>query len=75
MWNAPAEVLQDQGRGAKEDVEACTDESSNRAAKGKLKNVWVEDGGCSLYRYGPTATTIFDTWVLIGEPLPTRGRG
>lgn len=70
---APAEVLQDQGRGGDDEV-AYADESSNRAAKRKLKNVWYEDGGRYLYRYGANGSTVFDVWKLIGEPLPKRGR-
>ena len=69
---APAEVLQDQGRGSGDD-DACTDECINRAAKRKLKNVWYEDGGRYLYRYGANGSTVFDVWKLIGEPLPRRG--
>ena len=34
----PAEVLQDQGRGAKDDNEACTDEPTSRKQKRKLGN-------------------------------------
>ena len=67
---APAEVLQDQGRGSGDHV--CTDECSNRAAKRKLKNVWYEDGGRYLYRYGANGSTVFDVWKLIGEPLRRR---
>ena len=36
--NAPAEVLPDQGRGAKEDNEACTDGPTSRKPKRKLGN-------------------------------------
>ena len=72
--NAPAEVLQDQGRGAQEDVEACTDEASNRAAKRKLKNFWFEGGGRFLFSYGPNGPTVFDLWKWFGEPLPRRRR-
>jgi hypothetical protein len=68
---APAEVLQDQGRGGRETHEQ--DESSNRAAQRKLKNVWYEDGGRYLYRYGANGSTVFDVWKLIGEPLTVRG--
>ena len=67
---APAEVLQDQGRGG--EVNVCTDDSSNRAAKRKLKNTWYEDGGRYLYRYGANGSTVFDVWKLIGEPLRRR---
>ena len=61
------------GRGSG-DANACTDESTNRAAKRKLQNVWYEDGGRYLYRYGANGSTVFDVWKLIGEPLPRRGR-
>ena len=69
----PAEVLQDQGRGSGDHTKACTDDPSNRAAKRKLKNVWYEDGGRYLYRYGANGSTVFDIWKLIGEPLRRRG--
>jgi hypothetical protein len=32
-------------------------------------------GARYLVREGPTGTTVLDTWKLIGEPLPKRGRG
>ena len=70
---APAEVLQDQGRGGA--YRRNTDKSTARSAKRKLKNVWYEDGGRYLYRYGANGSTVFDVWKLIGEPLPRRGRG
>ena len=70
--NAPAEVGQDQSRGGR-DV-ASTDESTARRQKRQLKNVWYEDGGRYLYRYGANGSTVFDVWKLIGEPLPKRGR-
>ncbi len=68
---APAEVLQDQGRGEKETIR--NDETTARRAKRKLKNVWFEDGGRYLFRYGPNGSTVFDIWKLIGQPLPRRG--
>ena len=69
---APAEFLQVHGRGSRGDAIACTEDSSNRAAKRKLKNVWYEDGGRYLYRYGANGSTVFDVWKLIGEPLRRR---
>ena len=39
---APAEVLQDQGRGEKVENEACTNDFTARKAKRKLRNVWRE---------------------------------
>ena len=68
----PPRSLQDQGEGLK-DRSLSNDESSNRAAKRKPKNVWYEDGGRYLYRYGANGSTVFDVWKLIGEPLPRRG--
>ena len=70
---APAEVLTDQSRGDK-DV-TSTDEATSRRSKRKLKNSWRDDGGRYLYRYGANGSTVFDVWKLIGEPLPSRGRG
>ena len=67
----PAEVLQDQGRG-KSVSDIGNDESTSRRSKRKLKNVWYEDGGRYLYRYGANGSTVFDVWKLIGEPLPRR---
>ena len=69
---APAEVLQDQGRG--ETTSQDTDEAIARRAKRKLENVWFEDGGRYLFRYGPNGSTVFDVWKLIDQPLPRRGR-
>ena len=69
---APAEVLQDQGRGRSETMLAPT--NLQQRAKRKLKNTWYEDGGRYLYRYGANGSTVFDVWKLIGEPLPKRGR-
>jgi hypothetical protein len=68
---APAEVLQDQGRGGDETNEQA--EATARRAKRKPKNVWVEQGRY-LYRYGDNGSVVFDLWKLIGEPLPSRGR-
>ena len=68
---APAEVLQDQGRG-KSVSDIGNDEFTSRRSKRKLKNVWYEDGGRYLYRYGANGSTVFDVWKLIGEPLPRR---
>ena len=67
---APAEVGQDQGRGGRQSDVCWQDVSTSRRAKRTLKNVWYEDGGRYLYRYGANGTTIFDAWKLIGEPLP-----
>ena len=44
-----------------------------RKPKRKLGNVWSEDRGRYLCRYGNNGTTIFDVWKLIGEPLPFAG--
>ena len=69
--NAPAEVLQDQGRGEKASMDS--DEFTARKPKRQLKNTWYEDGGRYLYRYGANGSNVFDVWKLIGEPLPKRG--
>ena len=66
---APAEVLQDQGRGEKASLD--TDEATARRAKRKLGNVWLERGRY-LFKSGPNGSPIFDTWKRIG--LPKRGR-
>ena len=68
---APAAVRQDQGRGKKAQTR-CTDQFSERRAKRKNGNVWYEEGGCFLWKYGPSGSTCFDTWVWFGEPLPRR---
>ena len=68
----PAEVLQDQGRGAQEDVDACTNDSNNRAAKRKLKNFWFEGDRRFLCSYGASGSTVFDIWKWTGEPPPRR---
>ncbi len=68
---APAEVLQDQGRGG-DDCVSCTDESTSRKPKRKLRSVWLEKGRY-LHRVGANGSTIFDTWKWIGEPVPRRG--
>lgn len=39
---APAEVLQDQGRGEEVENEACTNDFTARKAKRKLRKVWRE---------------------------------
>ena len=69
---APAEVLQDQGRGSRGDANACTNESTSRKPKRKLGSVWLEKGRY-LHRVGANGSTIFDTWKWIGEPVPRRG--
>ena len=69
---APAEVLQDQGRGSRGDANACTNESTSPKLKRKLGSVWLEKGRY-LHRVGANGSTIFDTWKWIGEPLPRRG--
>jgi hypothetical protein len=67
---APAEVLQDQGRGEQESS-LDNSESTSRNQKRKLGNVWLEDARY-LYRSGPTGSTVFDTWKWTGEPLKRR---
>jgi len=67
---APAEVLEDQGRGGDDDV-ACTNESTARKQKRKLGSVWLEKGRY-LHRVGANGSTVFDTWKWIGEPLQRR---
>jgi hypothetical protein len=62
---APAEVLQDQGRGGTKCV--CTDDPTSRKQKRKLGSVWRE--GRYLYRSGPNGSAVFDTWTWTGEPL------
>ena len=62
--SAPAEVLQDQGRGGDETYE--TSKSTSRRPKRKLGNVWSE--GRYLYRSGPNGSTVVDTWKWTGEP-------
>ena len=48
---------------------SSTDEFTARRAKRKNGNVWYEEGGRYLWKYGPHGSTCFDT----GEPLPRRG--
>ena len=66
---APAEVLQDQGRG--ETAVMNTQESTPRKPKRKLGSVWFE-GGRYLYRYGANGVTVFDIWKWTGKSLPRR---
>jgi hypothetical protein len=35
-------------------------------------DVWYEERGRYLFRYGPNGT-IFNNWTWTGEPLPRRG--
>ena len=63
---APAEVLQDQGRGGA--YRRDNDESTARKQKRQLKNVWYEEGRF-LFCYSPNGSTVFDTWKWFGEPL------
>ena len=70
---APAEVGQDQSRGGSQ-VGFSNDDITARHAKRKPGNFWFEDDGRYLFRSGATGTTVFDTWKLIGEPLPKMGR-
>ena len=57
LIGAPAEVLQDQGRGGR--IRRTLTNLIARSAKRKLKNVWYEDGGRYLYRYGANGSTVF----------------
>ena len=68
---APAEVLQDQGRGSRGDANACRLEFTSRKLKRKPASVWLEEC-CYLYRLGANGSTVFDTWQWIGEPLQRR---
>jgi hypothetical protein len=67
---APAEGVKTHGRG--EWKNDCTDQFSERHAKPKNGNGWYQDRGRYLLRSGPNGSTVFDTWVWFGEPLPRR---
>jgi hypothetical protein len=60
---APAEVLQDQGRGEISSLD--TDQSTHRKPKRKPGNSWLEEGRW-LYRCG---STVFDAWRWTGKPV------
>ena len=49
-----------------------TDEATARQAKRKLKNIWFEDSGRYVFRYGANGSTVFDLWKWTGEPLVRR---
>jgi hypothetical protein len=44
-----------------------------RRPKRKGGDVWYEERGRYLFRYGPNGITIFNNWTWTGEPLPRRG--